>query len=60
VTLDIKKFKCIQHPMFKREVCGADIFATLDREQFGMDAGKAYGFSMAVDLRIQAEAIAVK
>jgi len=25
-----------------------------------MDAGKAYGFSMAVDLRIQAEAIAVK
>jgi polyisoprenoid-binding protein YceI len=60
VTLDIKKFKCIPHPMFKREVCGADIFATLDREQFGMDAGKAYGFSMAVDLRIQVEAIATK
>jgi polyisoprenoid-binding protein YceI len=60
VTLDIKKFKCIQHPMFKREVCGADIYATIDREQFGMDAGKAYGFSMAVDLRIQVEAIATK
>ena len=60
VTLDIKKFKCIQHPMFKREVCGADIYATIDREQFGMDAGKAYGFSMAVDLRIQVEAIARK
>ena len=58
VTLDIKKFKCIQHPMFKREDCGADIYATLDREQFGMDAGKAYGFSMAVELRIQVEAIA--
>jgi hypothetical protein len=25
-----------------------------------MDAGKAYGFSMAVDLRIQVEAIATK
>ncbi|MFL6697719.1 MAG: YceI family protein, partial [Vitreoscilla sp.] len=60
VTLDIKKFKCIQHPMYKREACGADIYATLDREQFGMDAGKPYGFSMAVDLRIQVEAIATK
>jgi polyisoprenoid-binding protein YceI len=60
VTLDIRKFKCIQHPMFKREDCGADIYATLDREQFGMPAGKEYGFSMAVDLRIQVEAIAVK
>ena len=60
VTLDIKKFKCIPHPMMKREVCGADVYATLDREQFGMDAGKAYGFSMAVDLRIQVEAIATK
>ncbi len=58
VTLDIRKFKCIQHPMLKREVCGADIYATIDREQFGMDAGKAYGFSMAVDLRIQVEAVA--
>ena len=60
VTLDIRKFKCIQHPMFKREDCGADIYATLDREQFGMAAGKEYGFSMAVDLRIQVEAIAAK
>ena len=60
VTLEIKKFKCIPHPMFKREACGADVYATIDREQFGMDAGKAYGFSMAVDLRIQVEALAAK
>ena len=60
VTLEIRKFKCIQHPMYKREDCGADVYATIDREQFGMDAGKAYGFSMAVDLRIQVEAVAVK
>jgi len=60
VTLDIRKFKCIQHPMFKREDCGADVYATLDREQFGMPAGKEYGFSMAVELRIQVEAIAAK
>ena len=60
VTLEIRKFKCIPHPMYKREACGADVYATIDREQFGMDAGKAYGFSMAVDLRIQVEAIAAK
>jgi polyisoprenoid-binding protein YceI len=60
VTLEIRKFKCIPHPMYKREDCGADVYATIDREQFGMDAGKAYGFSMAVDLRIQVEAIATK
>ena len=60
VTLEIRKFKCIPHPMFKREACGADVYATIDREQFGMDAGKAYGFSMAVDMRIQVEAIATK
>ena len=60
VTLEIRKLKCIPHPMFKREACGADVYATLDREQFGMDAGKAYGFSMAVDLRIQVEALATK
>ena len=60
VTLEIRKFKCIPHPMFKREDCGADIYATIDREQFGMAAGKEYGFSMAVDLRIQVEALAAK
>ncbi len=60
VTLEIRRFKCIPHPMFKREACGADVYTTIDREQFGMDAGKAYGFSMAVDLRIQVEAIAAK
>ena len=60
VTLEIRKFKCIPHPMLKREACGADVYATIDREQFGMAAGKEYGFSMAVDLRIQVEAIAAK
>jgi polyisoprenoid-binding protein YceI len=60
LTLEIRKFKCIPHPMFKREDCGADVYATLDRSAFGMDAGKAYGFSMDVALRIQVEALADK
>ena len=30
------------------------------RDEFGLDAGKAYGFKMDVNLRIQAEAVAEK
>ncbi len=46
VTLDIRKFKCMPHPMLKREVCGADVYATIQRDEFGMPAGKDYGFDM--------------
>ena len=60
VVLQINSFKCIPHPMFKREVCGADALAVLNREEFGMDAGKPYGFSMDVTLHIQVEAIATE
>lgn len=60
VTLKINLFKCISHPMFKRDYCGADASATIDREAFGMTVGKDYGFRMNVDLRIQVEAIADK
>lgn len=58
VTLTVRSFKCMPHPMFKREVCGADAATTIQRDAFGMDAGKEYGFSMDIELRIQVEAIA--
>lgn len=58
VDLQIRQFKCMPHPMLKREVCGADAVATFQRDQFGMSAGKDWGFSMAVTLRIQVEAVA--
>lgn len=57
VELTINSFKCIPHPMLKRDLCGADASATFDREQFGLSAGKDYGFDMAVRLRIQFEAL---
>ncbi len=57
VPLQILTFKCMPHPMLKREVCGADALATLQRDEFGMDLGKDYGFDMKVTLRIQIEAI---
>jgi polyisoprenoid-binding protein YceI len=57
LTLTIDRFKCQPHPLYKRDWCGADAHATFDRSQFGLDAGKEYGFDMNVTLRIQVEAI---
>jgi polyisoprenoid-binding protein YceI len=56
VTLTIKSFKCMQHPMKKAEFCGADAAATINREDFGIGWGKAFGFAMWVKLAIQIEA----
>jgi polyisoprenoid-binding protein YceI len=58
VVLKIGSFKCMPYPMLKREVCGADAYATLERDQFGIAAGKDWGFDMTVVLRIQVEAVA--
>ena len=60
LTLEIKSFKCMPHPMFKRDWCGADAYGTFDRASDGMDAGKDWGFRMEVGLRIQVEAIAAE
>jgi polyisoprenoid-binding protein YceI len=60
VDLKILSFKCMPHPLYKREVCGADAYAVIKRDDFGIDSGKDYGFKMDVTLRIQVEAIAEK
>jgi polyisoprenoid-binding protein YceI len=58
VTLKINSFKCMTHPMKKKEFCGADASATINREDFGMGWGKSFGFAMEVKLAIQIEAYA--
>jgi polyisoprenoid-binding protein YceI len=57
VALTINSFACKPHPMLKREWCGADAFGTFQRDQFGLGAGKDYGFKMEVTLRIQVEGV---
>jgi polyisoprenoid-binding protein YceI len=57
VTLTINKFKCIMHPMLKREVCGADASAEFKRTDFGIDYGVARGFAPEVKLNISVEAV---
>ena len=58
LDLLIERFRCRPHPLFKRELCGADASARFDREAYGLDLGKSFGFSMEVLLRIQVEAYA--
>jgi polyisoprenoid-binding protein YceI len=57
VSLTINSFACKPHPMLKREWCGADAIGTFHRDQFGLSAGKGYGFNMDVTLRIQFEGV---
>lgn len=60
VNLKILSFKCMPHPAFKREVCGADATGTFNRADFGITQGEKWGFSMNVTLRIQVEALVDK
>jgi polyisoprenoid-binding protein YceI len=58
LSLRIESFKCIpDHPIVKREVCGADALGTFNRADFGINTGVQYGFRQEVTLRIQVEAI---
>lgn len=57
VTLKVNSFLCKENPMTKKEVCGADASATIDRADFGVDYGKALGFKMETKLLITIEAI---
>jgi polyisoprenoid-binding protein YceI len=56
VTLTINKFKCIEHPMLKREVCGADASGEFKRTDFGLNYGVPR-FAPEVKLAIQVEAV---
>ncbi len=60
VTLTVRSFKCMPHPMKKVEFCGADAVASINREDFGVAWGKAFGFRMDVKLAIQVEAFPAK
>jgi polyisoprenoid-binding protein YceI len=58
VTLKANQFNCYTNPMLKREVCGGDFEATIDRTLWGMDYGVKFGMSKSVRIVIQVEAIA--
>jgi polyisoprenoid-binding protein YceI len=57
VTLTVNSFLCKANPMNRKRTCGADASATLNREDFGVDYGKSFGFNMSVKLLISIEAV---
>ena len=57
ITLKANQFNCYQSPMLKREVCGGDFEATIDRTQWGMNYGVEWGFPKNVRLVVQVEAV---
>jgi polyisoprenoid-binding protein YceI len=59
VNLSIDSFKCMENPMTKKQVCGADASGTFNRADFGVNYGEQYGFKQEVVLRIQVEGVKV-
>ena len=57
VTLKATNFNCYINQMLKVEVCGGDFETSIVRSQYGMVWGLNFGFSDAVRLVVQAEAI---
>jgi polyisoprenoid-binding protein YceI len=56
LSLKLARFNCLEHPMLKREVCGADAFGELNRADYGMTQF-AEGEAGRVRLLIQVEGI---
>ena len=57
VSFKANQFNCYESPMLKREVCGGDFEATIDRTAFGVNYGVDWGFPKNVRLVIQVEAV---
>jgi len=57
VTFKANQFNCFESPVFKREVCGGDFEATIDRSAFGVNYGIDWGFPKNVRIVLQVEAV---
>lgn len=57
VTLKARNFNCYVNPMLKREVCGGDFEATIQRSQWGIAFGLPAVAPDNVRLLVQVEAI---
>lgn len=57
LKLTVNSFLCKANPMSRKETCGADASATFQRDEFGVDYGKNFGFKMDTKLLISIEAV---
>lgn len=56
VPLNVSLFRCIQHPVNKRDICGAEASTAIKRSEFGVKRG-ATGIGDDVKISIQIEGI---
>jgi polyisoprenoid-binding protein YceI len=56
VLLDVGQWRCAKHPILPRQLCGADLEATIKRSDFGMNANLP-GIADDVKIRIPVEAL---
>ena len=56
LKLKLNSFKCMVHPYYKKDVCGADAEGELNRADFGMTQYTENGAGI-IKLRIQVEAL---
>jgi polyisoprenoid-binding protein YceI len=57
LTLTATRFNCYLNPMLRRETCGGDFEALLERSQWGIDYGLDFGIPDQLRLLVQVEAI---
>ncbi|MDT7837745.1 YceI family protein [Aquabacterium sp. OR-4] len=56
LTLMAERFRCYTHPLLRREVCGGDFSAVLERSAWGITYGLPF-VAERVTLRVQVEAV---
>jgi len=56
VSLNVAMFRCIQHPVNKRDMCGAEASTAIKRSEFGLKRG-AVGIGDDVKITLQIEAM---
>jgi polyisoprenoid-binding protein YceI len=57
IRLQARRFNCYLSPLLKRQVCGGDFEATIERSQWGITWGIPFGFEDKVRLLVQVEAV---
>lgn len=54
LRLDVVQFKCEMHPVFKREICGADVQAKFNRTDFGMTREAEHDPMVYLEIQVEA------
>lgn len=60
VALKANRFNCYLSPLINRQICGGDFETTVERSQWGISWGLAFGFEDKVRLLVQVEAINIQ